>query len=207
MTSYQKRIIFISYFIGIIATIIYVTPPYDIVFVTMICYALMGAVYFGLTGYTMFIFTRNMYKLAKTRNDPHHEQVLLYATTKYVSLLSLAILSTWMELIMSIIVTAVSYKKTFEERSEHSLLDNISIGNLVSIDCVTNIICLYLQYPFNRKYYDKYCVCLKNCCIRVLLKQTGQNELSQLQIAKSSSKSITIEEPVDVTSTTATEHK
>ena len=34
------------------------------------------------------------------------------------------------------------------------------------------MICLYLQYPFANKYYDKYCGCFSKCWIWVFTTKT-----------------------------------
>ena len=41
---------------------------------------------------------------------------------------------------------------------------------MACIDSVVNITCLYLQYPFNKKYYDQYCICAGNYCTYFLTK-------------------------------------
>ena len=76
---------------------------------------------------------------------------LLYVVTKNVELLLFAILSTWISTSMSDCISNSWYK------SMGITLVRIS----VNIDSVINVICSYLQYPFNKKYYDQYCICFK----------------------------------------------
>ena len=107
-----------------------------------------------------------MYKLAKLVKEKPKK--LLSITSKYVTLLTLAILSSWISLLISIFLIMIL-------GNGHPLL---IIGRiLVNIDCVTNIICLYLQYPFNRDYYDKFCVCFAKCCSYLLNKRGMNNKM------------------------------
>ena len=118
----------------------------------------------------MILFVMKMYELIKMRasdigsnrrgsraafND--QQKQLLMVTTKYVSLLAFAIISTWVRLLA--FIAEVIY-------------DDISTisGILGNVDNIINILCLYLQYPFAKKYYDKYCICayLGKCCIYCL---------------------------------------
>ena len=67
----------------------------------------------------------------------------------------------------------------------------ISIMQCISlIDCVVNIISLYLQYSFSTKYYEKYCKCLDKCWMSIFdkyIKQSVRNQynLPQQQIQES----------------------
>ena len=78
------------------------------------------------------------------------QKQLLHTTTKYVTLLSLAMLSSWMAILIGVILTA---SLGFSDEIFRTIII------LENMDCKINILCLYLQYPFNREYYDKYCVC------------------------------------------------
>ena len=80
----------------------------------------------------------------------------MYAATKYIGLLSIAIISTVILALFSIIgkVSGMPMDNDFW-----------IFGKLIlcSIDNLINIICLYLQFKFGKKYYDKYCKCLEVC--------------------------------------------
>ena len=142
-----------------------------------VIFAFMGLIlYFGLSIYGMILFAQKMYELTKMRrstivdtNDNINEQqaVLLYATTKYMTLLTLAMVSSWI---------SSSYMLGINIRS-FDLVD--AIGNeidasialsITCIDSVFNVICLYLQYPMAKDYYDKYCICLGNFCTYLMTK-------------------------------------
>ena len=108
----------------------------------------------------MTLFVQKMYQLFKIRqcsldgsgiqmND--RQRKLLYTSTKYVTLLSFAMVSTWM---------ALAYG-AFVNWFGDSI---IRARTVVIIDMDINIVCMYLQFAFNRKYYDKYCVCFGSCC-------------------------------------------
>ena len=100
-----------------------------------------------------------MYKLTKIVNKKPKK--LLSATTKYIILLTIAILSSFISLFISLFLIIIF-------GNGHKMLQLGRI--LVNIDCVTNITCLYLQYPFNKHLYNKYCICFVNCCTCFLTK-------------------------------------
>ena len=128
--------------------------------VVIMCFSIL--VYLGLNMYGLILFIQKMYALTKLKTSTRNhvdkkkftdkEKKLLRTTTKYVSLLSLAYISTL------IAFTVVS--------TEALLTDSTTFisGSMLTIDCVINIICLYLQFPFSKEYYDKYCQCFDNCC-------------------------------------------
>ena len=165
MKSYQKWIIIIISLCGLILALIYLITLTINVHAHYVIGSL-GLIYFGLSLYGMCLFSSKMYTLTKMRkssmvdvenaNDTKtfnkHQGKLLYMTTKYVTLLSIAMISTWMNIFIFLTVH-----------------DADTTGVLMCIDCVINVICLYLQYPCNREYYDKYCICFGNCCIYLLV--------------------------------------
>eukprot|EP01083_Nonionella_stella_P065810 172750_1 len=87
---------------------------------------------------------------------------MIETTTRYVSLLSLGIFSTFCGAIASFFVHyySVPYYETF------------MVAYIISsVDCLINIICLYLQYPFATNYYHRYCKCLHLCFRYILTRQ------------------------------------
>ena len=46
---------------------------------------------------------------------------------------------------------------------------------LWSMDCVTNILCLYLQYPWTTHLYDKSCRKVDGCCRRLITRNVKAN--------------------------------
>ena len=75
-----------------------------------------------------------------------HQKCFIYATTKYLTLLSIAVLS-----IVTNILFLVIRNIAYNDRTQFALSFNL--------DLTVNIICLYLQYSFFKECYDKYCTC------------------------------------------------
>ena len=131
-----------------------------------------GFVYIFITTYCIYLFAQKILSLAKLNatsmrdvvsdNNKHASEIklneiqikLLYNTARYISLLSIAIISSAVTLIF------VPY---FGRSSMLFLFATYC-------DCTVNVICFYLQYPFATKHYDKYCVCLKKCWNGILNK-------------------------------------
>ena len=165
ITEYQKWICLVLYSLSVVTII--VQWIIDIVYIHVIMLSLGALLYLGLSMYGMIIFVQKMYQLLKMRQSSimaqnsnsemqlNQQQIaLLYTTTKYTLLLSIAMISTW-------ISGANAMYRTLHTWSTEVHPTGFMIS---SIDIVTNIICLYLQFPFNKKYYDKYCRYLVNCC-------------------------------------------
>ena len=77
-------------------------------------------------------------------------------------LLSIAIGSTWIAICFGIITNIFG-------------LPGWVLIWATNIDSVINIIALYLQYPFNRKYYDRYCKCIYSICVEVAQEKFEKN--------------------------------
>ena len=73
-----------------------------------------------------------------------HQKDFIYATKKYLTLLSIAILSIVTN-ILFLVIRNIAYN------------DRTTFALSWIIDLAINIICLYLQYPFNKDCHDKYC--------------------------------------------------
>ena len=138
--------------------------------------------------YGMYLFSRKMYQLIQMRQSSIHKQMdeqdvkeikvneqqkqLLYATSKYISLLSLAIVTTTMTWIIS--GPLMEYLRRNEEVLGEGGTEIYwqMVFCIISLDCMTNVICLYLQYKFNQEYYDKYCACFGKCWGFILITKT-----------------------------------
>ena len=107
-------------------------------------------------------------QLAKMGNDDKElQETLLNTSVKYISLISIAMVSSWISFTFA--YTESSY---YAQLSQDEVDQRIWIAPIVMCyDCVINVLCLYLQYPFNKKYYDKYCKCCGNCCWCLLVRR------------------------------------
>ena len=101
-----------------------------------------------------------MYALTKMRassrmceNKPVFNQgqkELLHTTTKYVSLLSFAMISTW--------ITGTLFALALNSLLGNAFGNEIFTFSMMSINCLDgaiNTICLYLQFRFSKKYYNR----------------------------------------------------
>ena len=193
ITQYQKWILGIVFgmiFFGYICSIILIIffafrqDIYEKKFqnsvLSRVCVGIIGFSYFGLTVYGMVLFAGKMYKLASMRASSlnvggsgltefnEQQRQLLYTTTKYVTLLSIAIISTWINVLFFVFV---------------NIIYSPMMAILTCLDIVINPICLWLQYKFAEKYYDRYCKCFGKCCMYLLMvrekrrqKRSGREE-------------------------------
>ena len=179
ITKAQKWMLIVSYLFGIISVCM---EP---------CINFKGhgfilgvIIYFVLSIYGMVVFSKKMYQVAKM--DKTDE--LLSTTIKYVSLLCIATLSSWIVFSFMILAHII----TLGDDGVISITIQSVRRSMVGIDCVVNIICLYLQYPFNDEYYKKYCACITNCCM-YLITRRNQNEINLDDIVNSRSRTTTID--------------
>ena len=181
ITPYQKWFFIISYIIGVMQVILAISSSAGMTLLYWGFIFLLGILLGMINGvYAMRLFSQKMYQLIKLRatsrnnhdenglkvqfND--HQKRLLKATQKYVTLLSIAMLSTWISWIYNILLFTV----LFPYVTGNEIIFNILVLTfrvLLCIDCTVNIVCLYLQWEFGKKYYDKYCVCFGDCCMYV----------------------------------------
>ena len=182
---YQIWIIIIASIIFLISAVAAtMVEGRDNLFIFYVSCFVVGAVdYFGSSVYAMVIFTHKMYALSRMRaisiNKNNHtensiefneqQRELLYATAKYVTLLSLALISSWLTWIIFAINIVIF--------GDLALVS----GNVGMIDVTVNVICLYLQFPFASDYYNKCCICFSDCCLCLLTKQAN----ARLQKSKS----------------------
>ena len=52
---------------------------------------------------------------------------------------------------------------------------------IVSINCVINVLCLYLQYSFANKYYERFCVGIHRCWRCMLTKEATRSMIKKYQ--------------------------
>ena len=96
------------------------------------------------------VMDENALKLNKTQTK------LLDRTSRYVSLIILAMISSFITIILFISLNTPAIIFSF-------------------FDCTVNVICLYLQYPFATKYYDKYCGWINKCLNKILTNNVQKN--------------------------------
>ena len=129
--------------------------------------------YVATSLYGMYVFGEKMYKITKLRAtslknlSQNNAQIkltkkqneLLNTTSKYLSLSALAIFTTFFA------VAVIWY--AWELYGEYNQFWDEIIRQIVimvyPIDCTINVICLYLQYSFATRYYNKYCACFGKC--------------------------------------------
>ena len=115
---------------------------------------MIGLLYLGLSIYGMCLFALKMHKLSKLIKpiDGNEQQKkLLYTTTKFVTLLSIAMTSTWIIILWALIGNTL----TIVTDSGNVIIRGFLELSLVCIDSTVDIVCLYLQYQFNIRYYLK----------------------------------------------------
>ena len=77
------------------------------------------------------------------------QQQFIGLAAKYVSLFSIAIVSSFLFLMVSVLVAYGIF--------------GLELGTVDTVDMVINIMCLYLQYKFTAKEYHTYCVVADRC--------------------------------------------
>ena len=98
----------------------------------------------------------------------------LKAASKYISLLALAISTTFATFI---IFASVMFVYQAVNIGDNEMLEVISLRTILivtPIDCTVNIICLYLQAAFADEIYGKYCWCCGSCWNRCLRQKTEE---------------------------------
>ena len=192
ISQWQKLILILLYALTIISECIILfvndfnatTKGADKTIVTYIG----GISYCVASGYGMYLFLTKIYTLTEPGEvslAEHSEEIiedaleleerqviLLRATSRYLSLLSLAIFSSWITFIQILIYPA------FVDKYGPSIIGRQIIIMNYAIDCVVNIVCLYLQFTFAKVYYQKYCGCLSVCCL-YMLKRKAKRDLEK----------------------------
>ena len=148
-------------------------------------FSIVSGIFYVITSiYGMYIFTQKMYQLTKLRastmknvfdednagNLNKSQQDLLQTTSKYISLLALAIFTSFTTFLIFGIMIIIA--RVIESGGKMEFYAISSIFIVSPIDCTINMICLYLQYPFAKRYYDKYCKCFGRFWSYCLIKKT-----------------------------------
>ena len=193
ITKQQKKCFIILYSINIVnffvsAIIFELLSLQILVIAVLICNTI---IYASSSIYGLMVFTKKMYRLTKNgamddEEDPEVEVelseqqlYLVHATSKYISLLSVAIISTW----VCVPIYLISYE-TLIKVNKYEGIGRCIFSATVSIDSGINLTCLFLQYPFAKDYYDKYCQCFANFWDSKLIKKT-QNAMVKRRISRS----------------------
>lgn len=147
--------------------------------------------YISTSIYAVFLFIKKLMELTKSQMQStmditniklsNSQKKILNNASKYVSLLALAIFTS--------ILTAVGWSlSTFiwdpveNYNTWNSYLEEIMIL-ITAIDTIVNLICLYLQFGFTSKYYNKWC-CGLQCCWHKALTMNVMNSVSPTQFTK-----------------------
>ena len=113
----------------------------------------------------MVLFAQKIYQLLKSVHMDEKQKELLEAAAKYMTLLNIAVISS---LINGMI--AVAYQGVInvlnKDDDKNLLVLSTMISNILTImDNTINIVCLSLQYSFNKRYYERLCNCFAHCCM------------------------------------------
>ena len=149
--------------------------------VAVLCSIFIGGVsYLALSIYGMILFASKMSALTKLRQSStvngrvtfrKDQMKVLYITTKYVTLLSIAMISTCITLLMGMCGKIVDLTIGLYG----SPYGGVELM-VQAIDCVINIVCLYLQFPSSRRYYEKYCGFCQKCFTYLVTRQVLDKE-------------------------------
>ena len=183
LSSFQSWTInitkYILLIIGIISYCLYNIFQFTdipITYTSLLIMVTSGAfIYLLLTGYALYLFANKLMILAHSRaasmrNVADENAIklsqtqtkLINQTSRIVSLISIAMLTTFINAFMF-------------TNSNHA---SIILLTLTYIDCTVNVICLYLTYPFSTKYYDRFCGCF-NKCWNHILSRSAKNKMER----------------------------
>eukprot|EP01084_Bolivina_argentea_P213655 362793_1 len=117
--------------------------------------------------WAVYMFCRNILSLAELRrgsqidvmqgNSPSNVKLnafqlkMISLSSKYVALFTIAAVASLIVMI-------------FWAYQGLEILSVPTICTLAGVDACINILCLYLQYSFAQKYYNKYCGLIEICC-------------------------------------------
>eukprot|EP01084_Bolivina_argentea_P297377 512300_1 len=134
--------------------------------IMQISYILLSPIYIFTTIITIIIFSKQLMKLTNQRipsvnigcdeqniDNPElnmHQIKMIENATRYVSLLTLGIFSSFCVFIFIIIMFRQAGSRHFYIYYRISYI-------IISIDCVINVVCAYSQYSFATKQYERYC--------------------------------------------------
>ncbi len=91
------------------------------------------------------------------------------SATRYALLVSIAITSTFITLIVMVIITMIHENDEYDNDKELGALEYLFVG----IDSLINAFCLYLLFDFNEPHYYKMCECghqlIEKCCVKCVI--------------------------------------
>eukprot|EP01083_Nonionella_stella_P007869 22634_1 len=91
------------------------------------------------------------------------------SATRYALLVSIATTSTFISLIVMVIVTLVHETDAFDNEKELGALEYLFVG----IDSMVNAFCLYFLFEFNKTQYYDMCECchgvVEKCCVHCVV--------------------------------------
>ena len=91
------------------------------------------------------------------------------SATRYALLVSIANISTFLSMIIMVIITLIHEEDSYDNDQELGALEYLFVG----IDSLVNSCCLYLLFDFNRIQYYKVCVfghvLVEKCCIKCVV--------------------------------------
>eukprot|EP01084_Bolivina_argentea_P312511 541044_1 len=169
--SNAKLICMITTYIFTAILVICAAFSHDIIF---FCTAtLYGITYIGLSIYATSLFAQALFKLTTVRaisisnmtkqnsvklNEQQTETIA--KTSRYISVISLAMFTT---ISTAFCIALADILISFMTVGHiEVLIVKMLLQTVLSCDCLVNVACVYMQYPFGRKYYDKHCKCLEN---------------------------------------------
>ena len=192
MSKCQKMIVIISYIItmasaiSIIVVWVIINEYNDGAIAVMNFYSdnafliwnqlLFGILYIGLTIYVIFIFIQKMLNMAELHKSSlkdvmdesaielnKQQKILLINAARYISLLMVAMISG----IINVLIFGSVYDLWNIDFDFHMNFARL-MWSTSCLDCAINVTSLYLQFPFAKGHYNKYCCCLRSLCEFIL---------------------------------------
>eukprot|EP01084_Bolivina_argentea_P303024 523118_1 len=122
--------------------------------------------YILTASYATALFVKKLMNLVaqkepSTRNLSKTQLIMIDTATKYISVFSLAMVFALLTLVAHVIILWIK-QKTNDHGLTHILTQCITL--ITTICLVINTLCLYLQFSFAAKFYDKYCKKCLECC-------------------------------------------
>ena len=187
LTNYQKILFITFYGFGSILFIFSTTCNFIVPSVEYQRYGFIIwwiSLIFGIIGFFMYIimaiygmilFSNNLIKLMRLRKSMNDEvssnikpenvdSKLLSSVSRYVSLFTLAILTTITTFLLYAVLNIAGLLNI-------DVIYGVYIC-IFSIDILVNISCLHLQFAFAAIHYEKYCKCLAKHCYLFMMKRT-----------------------------------
>lgn len=117
--------------------------------------------------WTVTEFCRNLLRTAKSYS--------LYSETEGLDTKQMQIIDVsakYLSLYMFANVCTIIHFSVFSFLYRHEM----DTGTFMGIDCIVNLICLYLQLPFCDSYYYKYCRKVDICCRWIMMRNLGKHD-------------------------------